>query len=503
MRGKRRVGITLSYIYFVASTIVGIFMSSFIIRTIGKTNYGVYQSMTAFVSYLMLLEFGTGTVMSRNLSLLKKDGTDDEDIKKNVSTIWTLNSVLIVAICCVAVVFYLLIPTVYSKSMTAEQIVMGKHLFVFAVFSLLCSFSQQMMNGILIGNEFYVFEKAASLIKLFLRSILVVSLLLIKPSIYYLVSIDALMSVMILAVSYLFIKKKLKYRFTYSYFDREIFKFITPLCLAMLLQTIVNTANGSIDKFLISVMMTPEDVSVYSVAMTMFSMFSSVATLPVTMFMPQVAQNIKSGLKGKSLAETLINPCRLNVLITGLIAFGFAVIGKQFLVILYGIDFEYAWLCAMVVIFPMFINMSNAVIINVLDVMNKRHIRSMVLMVTTAANIGMTIIGIKMMGMLGAAIATGISLLCQVILLNIFYSKKIGIPVIYLFGKAFKGILIPLIISCFAAYTVTNIINNIYLQFAIGALVFVAGFALIFCLFGANTYERAIIYKFKNKFIHK
>lgn len=500
---KRKIGISLSYIYFVASTIIGIFMSSFVVRTIGKTNYGIYQSMTAFVSYLILLEFGTGTVMSRNLSLLKKDGTDNEEINKNVSTIWTLNSVLILLICSVAVIFYLLIPIIYSRSMTSDQIIMGKHLFIFAAFSLLCSFSQQMMNGILIGNEFYVFEKLFSLIKLIIRSFLVVSILAIKPNIYYLVTIDAFLSIAILFATYLYIKKKLKYRFTYSNFDKKIFKFILPLCFAMLLQTIVNTANGSVDKFLISVMMTPEDVSVYAIAMTMFSMFSSVATLPVTMFMPQVAQNIKAGLKGKELADTLINPCRLNVLITGLIAFGFAVIGKQFLVILYGEDFEYAWVCAMIIIFPMFLNMSNAVIINVLDVLNKRHVRSLILMITTAANIIMTIIGIKFIGMIGASIATGISLICQVILLNLFYSKKIGIPVIYLFRKSFKGILLPLIASCTGAFILVYYIENIYLQFFVGGLAFVLGFAVLFFVFGANNYERDMILKVKNKLVHK
>lgn len=502
MRSSRKTGITLSYIYFAASTIVGIIMSSFVIRTIGKTDYGVYQSMTAFVSYLMLLEFGTGTVMSRNLSLLKKDGTDDDEIRKNVSTIWTLNSVLIAVICCVAALFYLLIPSIYSKSMSADQIVMGKHLFLFAVFSLLCSFSQQMMNGILIGNEYYVFEKAASLIKLLLRSILVVSLLLIKPSIYYLAFVDSLMSLLILVISYGYIKKELRYRFTYSFFDKDIFRFITPLCLAMLLQTIVNTANGSIDKFLISVMMTPEDVSVYSIAMTMFSMFSSIATLPVTMFMPQVAKNIKAGLKGKDLAETLINPCRLNVIITGMIAFGFAVIGKQFIVILYGEDFELAWLCAMIVIFPMFVNMSNAVIINVLDVMNKRHVRSVLLMITTAANIAMTIIGIRLIGMLGAAIATGITLICQVVLLNLFYSRKIGLPVIYMFRKSFKGILIPLAAACLAGIIVTSFVHNIYLQFVIGGLSFVLIFAFCFCLYGADAYERDMMNRMKARLFH-
>lgn len=490
MKGKRNIGIILSYVYFVASTIVGIFMSSFIIRTIGKTDYGVYQSMTAFVSYLTLLEFGTGTIMSRNLSLLKKDGTDEEDVKRTISTIWTLTSVLAFAICCFGVLFYSLVPFIYSRSLNPEQIIMGKRLLIFAVYSLLCSFIQQMMSGILIGNEIYLFEKTVSLIRLFLRSILVVTALLIKPSIYYLVSIDALMSTLVLSASYFFIKKELKYKFTYSYFDIDLFKLITPLCLAMLLQTIVNTVNGSVDKFIISVMMTPEDVSVYSIAMTMFSMFSSIATLPVTMFMPQVAKNIRSGLKGKALAETLIAPCRLNVLITGLIAFGFAAIGKPFIVILYGKDFELAWICAIVVIFPMFLNMSNAVIINVMDVLNKRHIRSLILMITTAANIGMTIIGIRLLGMLGAAAATGISLICQVILLNCFYSKEIGLPVIYMFRKSFKGILFSLILAWLAAYILTHFFESIYLQFFVGGISFVFVFAVIYFLFGANTHER-------------
>ena len=69
MKNSRGKGITLSYLYFVINTIIGIFMSAFIIRTVGKTDYGVYQSMTAFISYLVLLEFGTGTIMARNISL--------------------------------------------------------------------------------------------------------------------------------------------------------------------------------------------------------------------------------------------------------------------------------------------------------------------------------------------------------------------------------------------------------------------------------------------------
>lgn len=82
MKSGRSKGLTLSYLYLVLNTVIGIFMSAFIIRTVGQTDYGVYQSMTAFMSYLILLEFGMGSIMTRNISLCKKDGSRDENVRK-------------------------------------------------------------------------------------------------------------------------------------------------------------------------------------------------------------------------------------------------------------------------------------------------------------------------------------------------------------------------------------------------------------------------------------
>ena len=79
---SRKIGLILSYGYFILNTVIGIFLSSFVIRTIGKTEYGIYQSVTAFIAYLTILELGTGRIMSRNISLLDKNGKDDSKVKK-------------------------------------------------------------------------------------------------------------------------------------------------------------------------------------------------------------------------------------------------------------------------------------------------------------------------------------------------------------------------------------------------------------------------------------
>ena len=64
----RSSGITLSYVYNILNMICGVFLSSFLIKSLGGTEYGIYQTISSFANYLVLLEFGVGTVMTRNIS---------------------------------------------------------------------------------------------------------------------------------------------------------------------------------------------------------------------------------------------------------------------------------------------------------------------------------------------------------------------------------------------------------------------------------------------------
>lgn len=496
---SRKSGLILSYGYFVLSAVVSIFMSSFVIRTVGKTDYGIYQSVAAFINYLTLLEFGTGRILSRNISLLKKDGSEENEIKRNISTVLALNSGLMLLILAGAVCFWLSFDGIYRNSMAPEQIVMAKRLFFFPVLSLGFSFFQQSFNGILIGHECYNFEKIVSIFKLAVRSILLVVSLTVRSSIYVYVIVDTFANCFAFLITVLYCRVKLKISIRLVYFDRQILRSILPLCFAMLLQGLVTTMNNTLDKFLISIMLTPEDVTVYSIAMTVYSMFSTIACLPMGMYMPAVAKDMRQGLRGQALTQTLLQPCRLNTLITGLIVSGFAIVGRQFVTILYGTEFLDAWTCAIIVLVPMFLNTANDIIINVLDILKKRHIRSMILMGTTALNFVLTIFGIKHIGMIGASLATGIATLLQVIILNYYYQTKININVVYLFRKSFAGI-IP---SIFAAILITLplfiLIKNVFVSFFTCGLVFVLVFGILYCFFGANNLEKQILKSVVNK----
>lgn len=487
---NRKKGLLLSYINIILSMIVGIFLSSFYIRTLGNVEYGIYESMSSFINYLVLLEFGTGTAMTKNLSLCFSKGESNLQIKKNISTIWFVTFILSILIVLVGIIFYLLIEKIYIESMTSLQIVYAKKIFIFMLFYMLFSFYSQTMNGIILANENYTYSSKISIIKIISKFVLIIFLILINKKAIYIAIVDMIISIFLFFYTFIFCKKNYITAFSFKYFDLSIFKNILPFCFAMFLQMIVNQANTNVDKFVISVMLSPKMVTLYSIALYIYSMFSSATTIPITMYSPQVIKEVGIGKKGKELAEALVQPCRLIVMIGGLLLFGFITVGKQFILMMYGSQYIEVWFLAILLMIPAFINMSNGVIVNVLNALNKRMIRSFILLFTTILNIILTILWIKNYGIIGATFATFIcNFLGQIILMNIYYIKKIKLPIFYMFKKTFKGILFFQIISSFISYFIANLVENVFFSFCIGGISFLFLFTLLYIKFGMNDIE--------------
>lgn len=488
---KRSRGVFLAYIYTSANMVVGLFMSVFILRILGKTEYGVYQTMTSFATYLSLFQFGTGTIMTRNIALCAQEKDSGLSVRKNFSTVWSITQILSAVILTVAVVFYLFIDRIYSESLTPAQISTGKLLFVLVVFKMIFAFWTQTLNGAMLGFERYSISTVVSLVFLAVRTVTVVALLVIIPDALTLVITDTVLEIFVLLFTVIYCKRNFDVSFSFRYFDLWIFKSILPLAFALFLQVIVNQANGNVDKFLIGVMMSPESVAVYSVAMYIYMMFSSLTAIPISMYMPQVAHNIKSGIYSEDLTQALIQPCRLITLIGGSILLGFISFGKVFIKIFYGNDYTQAWIIAVIIMIPSFMNMSNGIIENVLDVLSKRYVRSICLLCTTVANIILTVWWLKIWGIIGAAVATSICTLIGFFIMNIYYSRVLKIKIIYLFRKSFSGLLIWLIAAAAVSAPLTYVIKNLWLSFFVSAAVFLAVGSAGILLFGLNKAEKA------------
>lgn len=500
---SRSIGISLQFVNVILNMLCGLFLSAFLLRTLGDTEYGIYQTISSFVNYLVLFEFGTGTVITRNISQCRARG-DNAGIQKNISTIWCINCVLIGIVMVVGIVLYGFLDEIYSKTLTIEQILYGKQIFLVMLAFLVASFLSNTLNGILIGYEKFEIQPIIAIIKLIIRTLaLIILVLFIRKSIV-IAWVDLLLVAIVDVGIFVYCQKMFGVSFRARDFDRSIFKSNLPLAIAIFIQVLVNQANNNVDKFVIGIEIGPEEVTVYSVGLYIFSVFSSLTTIPVTMYAPQVVKEITTGLKPNEVSDHLVQPSRLVVIIGGTVLFGFFAVGRQFISLVYGDSYVLAWQIALIIMAPMLINMSNGIMINILDATNKRMARSGILLLTTIANIILTFVWIKSYGIIGASIATAVcTLLGQILLLDLYYYIKLGINVISFKMATYKGILIFQLFAGVSAYFIGILFDDLVVSLLMGGIVFLTVFAIPFYFLGASKFEIDLIKSVSNKLLHK
>ena len=329
---------------------------------------------------------------------------------------------------------------IYSQTLSVDQLNYARSIFVFITVYLVVSFYIQTLNGIVLAFEQYSYAPIQNIARTVIRTAALIVLITCYKYSVLIAVIDMFLSILILAFSLFYIKK---YRISLSFkkFDFIILKSVMPLCIAICLQAIVNQANNNVDKFVIGIMVSPEAVTLYSISLYIFSIFSSLTTTPISMYAPQLAKDISKGISRDDLTKKLIAPCRMIAIIGGTVLFGFIAAGKQFIAIMYGSEYN-------------------------LDVLNKRIVRSVILIITTTANIILTVFFIGIWGIVGAAAATAIcTVIGQVIIMNIYYSRKIKIKVMYMFFYAYKGILPFQFLGAVCSIIAGSFISNIYISY--------------------------------------
>ncbi len=497
---SRNIGIILSYLNTGLNMVCGLFLSSFLLRVLGKTEYGIYQTISSFANYLVLLEFGTGTVMTRNITMCRARNANREEIQRNVTTIWMVACALSLVITGVSLVFYFNIEHIYASALNAEEIVHAKQIFQYAIIYLLCSFLTQTLNGIIMAHEHYRYASTVNIIRILARTALLTALVLYARSAIVIVQLDAALGIILLLISMAYIMKNFSIMPRMGRMDLSVLKVVAPLSVALFLQTIINQANNNVDKFLIGIMLSPESVSLYSVGMYVFSIFSTLTTIPLSMYAPSVISQIQNNVSRIQLQGNLVNPCRLTALIGGLVYFGFLACGRPFIEIFYGETYMQAWWIAIIVMTPMYVTMINSVLINVLDAYNLRLTRSFILLGTTILNILLTILWLNWWGEIGAALATALStLIGQVVIMNIYYRKKLKIDVIYLFKKALSGFLPWLLIAGAIAFAVGLLIPSALIAFVVQVILYLGIFIGGYWLFSIKENEKAWL----NKIVHR
>lgn len=500
---SKKFAIIISYIMILANTLSNLLLTPLYLHFLGIEMYGLYQMVYSVAHYILILDFGISTAMVRYISIYhaKNDYKSEQNFSAHCVGIV---SVIVILIAIIGLVVDSFLLKIYP-SITASEAPVAHTIFAIMVVTISITIIEHFFQGIIMSYEHFSVVKFVSLIKVVLKVIITIIMLVLNCNVISIVASDLIVSILSVLTLSIYAFKVLHFKIKLSKFSKNLLFSILSFMFAIFLQAVVSYVNNVVDKTILGIMTTKRDVAVYSVALTFITLFNSLPSAISGVFLPQATKLITKEANRNELTEFVIRPGRYQFMICGAIIAGFILFGKEFITLWSGADTITAWDIALIIMIPNIIPLIENTVISILDAKKKRLFRSVVLFMISLVNVIVSVILVKKYGMMGAPIGTAIAfVLGYGIVLNVYYSRVIGIKVIFMFKNIFSRIWLCILIAFFISFPLNYIFKSYNtLTFLLKCVVFCAAYALMLFIYGFNNNEKKDVMAIAKKLIKK
>lgn len=496
---QRKTGAILSYVAIIVNTVIQFFYTPLLIRMLGQGEYGLYSLVSSIIAYLTILDFGFGNAIVVFSSKYRAKGEFEKD-KKFLGMFKFIYFIISCVALLLGLVLFLNTENFFGNNMSVDEINKLKIMMLILTFNLFVTFNFSIYQSVVNSYEKFIFQKIISIIGSILKPCIMIPLLLIGFKSISLTVVITIVNLLIMFSNYFYTRNKLKLNIKYLGFDKENFKEIFGYSFFIFLCTIVDQVNHNVDQFILGTFSGTIAVSIYSLAMQINLMFLQLSTAISNVFLPKTTKMVASRASSEELTNEFIKVGRLQFYIMYLICTGFILVGMSFIRCWAGDGFDDSYYVTLLLIIPSTIPLIQNMGLNIMQAMNKYKFKAITTSFMAIFNIIISIFLVNKFGAIGAAGGTCIAIvICNIILINIYYYKVIKLDVI----KFWKSImlmllklLIPLVITLIIMYF-TNL-NDLYNVIIYGGIYFVL-YSITSYFIVMNTYEKEIINKILKK----
>ena len=456
---ERKIGIILSYVTLIATTVIQLVYTPFLIKMMGQSEYGLYSLVYSVIGYLTVLDLGFGNaiiVYTTKFRSLKKY----EEEKKLYGMFKIVFIIIGIIAFFLGIVLFFNVDNIFGNNMSFEEIKKMKIMMIILSFNLLITFIFSIYSSIITAYEKFTYQKVMAILNTILKPILMIPLLFLGYKSITMCFVVTLVNLIVLISNYIYCKIKLNIKIGYYGFDIALFKQVLSYSFWIFLTTIVDKVNWSVDQTILGIVSGTIAVSIYSVATDFNTMFINLSTAVSGVLLPKVTKMVANKATNKELTDEFIKVGRIQFYIMFLITSGFMLVGKEFIIWWVGKDFVEAYYVTLLLIIPAFFSLIQNLGLSIMQAKNKFKFKSLSTFIMSIFNIIISIILAKRYGAVGAAAGTTVSLIiCNIILINIYYYKVIKLNILR-FWEDIAVMILKMLIPFFITVIIIKIFNS-------------------------------------------
>ena len=490
---QRKAGVMLSYISQGIQVLSGLIYTPIMLRLLGQSEYGLYQLVYSVVSYLSLLSFGFTASYIRFYSRAKAH--NDEDEVSRLNGMFMAIFIVIAAICLLCgVVMIGNIELIFADGLTTDEYPIARTLMALMVFNLALTFPNSVFDAFTSAHERFFFQKLLIVLQNLMNPFLALPLLLMGYGSIGMVSVTTLLTVAKFCANVWFSLRKLHVHFIFKGFQFGLLKEMWVFTFFIFLNQIIDQVNWSVGKFLLGRLSGTTAVAIFGLGAQINSMYLQFSTSISNVFVPKVNRIVATSDDNNELTKLFTKVGRVQFIVLALIFTAFIFFGRPFMMFWGGEGYADSYYIALWLILPVTVPLLQNLGIEIQRAKNKHKARSIVYFCIAIANVLISIPLIKVFGTVGAAMGTGISLICgNIIFMNWYYQKHIGLDMFYFWkniSKFIPGIIIPCIMGAFIMRFME--INSL-LTLGLWIALYVAIYCLSMYFLGMNEDEKQMV----------
>lgn len=495
-----KVGSILSYLQMGLSIVVGMIYTPLMIRLLGKSEYGLYNTVSSTISMLSLLSLGFNTSYIRYYSKYKVQ--EDKEAIDNLNGLFLTIFLVIGAIALACGTFLTAnLKLVFSDGLTPAELDIAKVLMLLLTVNMAVSFPMSVFQNIISAHERFVFLKLLGMTKTVFSPILTIPLLLLGFGSISIVAITLAVAVLTDIAYLVYAKKRLKVRFAFGKAEEGLFKSILVFTSFIAINMVVDQVNKNMGQFLLARFCGTEAVALYAVGFTLFHYYSAFSTGIAGVFAPRIHRIINTtandtAKQKNELTGLFTKIGRIQFLLLALVASGLVIFGREFIAFWAGDGYEESYYVTLLLVIPSTIALIQNVGLEVQRALNKHKFRSIAYAVMAAVNLVLTVILCPRYGSVGTAVGTAISyVVANGFIINIYYHKACNIDIIAFWKSILRftpGIALPVVFGVVIKQFFD--FYNVWMMLA-GIAAYSGVYFVSMWFFGMDNYEKDLLRK--------
>lgn len=426
-KSNRKHGAAISMANMVVSLLIGVLYTPFALRFLGKSEYGIFTLSNSLIAYLAMLDLGFGNTLVRYNARARAEGKDE----KNINGMFLIFYSVISFIALIVGIFMLFnVERFFSTSFTDAEVKTLKTVFAIMLATTVISFPTSVFSSLIRAHEKFIFANTLNLLRNVLYHVVALSFMYFGYKSVALAWISFATSVVVILINIYYAFSKLHIRFGFEKFEKKFYSEIFSYSFFILINIIVDQLYANTDNIILGKVCGSAAVAIYGVGMLFQTYFAQFSVSISGVFLPHISQIVTKDDGMEETSNIFVKIGHSQFVMLSFILTGFIVFGKEFISLWAGKGYDAAYYIALLVLVPTIIPLSQNIGISILQALNKHKTRSMMYFCIAIINVLLSIPLAKIYGGIGAAMGTAIgNILGQIIFMNWYYYKKIGIDI--------------------------------------------------------------------------